>query len=157
GPAPTLYARHIKVLSFDPAWPTTGLALGSPMSMQAVSPSPAGTDLLLLPCEGDLNGAGGETPSSISGVSYEAGHSGLGAYLGPGNQVYYDRAGNLDATSGSIEFWIKPRWNGNDNQNHVLLTCGGSGGIIILKDAGNSWKVALNRFGPGGHPEVGAL
>jgi len=108
---------------------------------------PAATTLLLLRFEGNPKGESGERPRTASGVTYEAGVLGSGAYLGPGNQLLYAASGNISATSGTAEFWIKPRWNGNDGQDHHALQFGVSGGILIGKDGGNFWRVILNRFG----------
>ena len=80
------------------------------------------TDLLVLLCEGNLTGQDGETPTTQSGVSFETGISGSGAYFAPGNQVNYTDTGNIDATNGSMSFWIKPRWNGNDGASHAMLS-----------------------------------
>jgi hypothetical protein len=118
--------------------------------------APAATTLLQLRFEGNPNGESGETPTTVSGVTYEPGILGSGAYLGPGNQLRYAAASNISATSGTAEFWIKPRWNGNDGQDHYALELGVSGGILIGKDGGNFWRIILNRFGGAGGPELGA-
>jgi YVTN family beta-propeller protein len=103
------------------------------------------TDQLVLHCEGTLDGEGGETPLTESGVTYEAGISGSGAYFAPGNQVYYSDTGNIDATDGSMSFWVKPRWNGGDGVSHCMLSYGGAGGILIEKDSANNLKIVVNR------------
>ncbi len=110
--------------------------------------------LLLLHFNGNLNGAQGETPTQAQGVAYEPGIFGDGAYFGPGNQVYFASAGNLSSTEGSLEFWIKPRWNGNDGQNHVVLRYGNEGGVLFFKDGGNYWRSIFNRYGFY-NPEIG--
>ena len=118
--------------------------------------APAATTLLQLRFEGNPNGESGEMPTTASGVTYESGILGSGAYLGPGNQLRYAAADNISATSGTVEFWIKPRWNGNDGLDHYALQFGVSGGILMGKDGGNFWRIILNRFGGAGGPELGA-
>ncbi len=110
--------------------------------------------LLLLHCNGNLSGAQGETPAQAQGVAFEAGIFGNGAYFSPGNQVYFPSAGNINSTEGTLEFWIKPRWNGNDGQGYVVLRFGVGGGGYFAKDGANNWRSIFNRFGVGS-PEVG--
>jgi hypothetical protein len=110
--------------------------------------------LLLLHCNGDLNGAQGETPTQALGVTFESGIFGNGAYFAAGNQVYFPSAGNINSTQGTLEFWIKPRWNGNDGQGYVVLRFGVGGGMYFAKDGANNWRSIFNRFGVG-NPEVG--
>ncbi len=107
--------------------------------------------------DGDLTGVNGEVPTQASGVTFEDGMFGSGAYFSVGNQVFYQSADNIDSAEGTLEFWIKPRWNGNDGQNHLLLQFGGEGGILFTKDGANNLRSILNLFGAGGNPEVGAI
>jgi hypothetical protein len=53
----------------------------------------------------------------------------------------------LTLEEGTIDFWIKPSWNGNDNLNHTILSFGYSGGILIAKDGANNPRMMLNRLG----------
>jgi hypothetical protein len=110
--------------------------------------------LLLLHCNGNLKGAQDETPAQAEGVAFEPGIFGNGAYFAPGNQVYFPSAGNINSTEGTLEFWIKPRWNGNDGQGYVVLRFGVGGGMYFAKDGANNWRSIFNRFGVGS-PEVG--
>ena len=84
--------------------------------------------LLLLHFENSLTGEAGEMPISASGVSYEPGVATNGARFAPGNQVFFSAVDNILATNGTLEFWIKPRWNGNDGQGHAILSFGGASG-----------------------------
>src|SRR5437867_10022023 len=111
--------------------------------------------LLLLHFENSLTGEAGEMPISASGVSYEPGVATNGARFAPGNQVFFSAVDNILATNGTLEFWIKPRWNGNDGQGHAILSFGGAGGLLFVKDGGNYWRSIGNRYGAGGQPEVG--
>jgi len=112
--------------------------------------------LLLLHFENNLTGADGETPSQSSGVTFEAGVNGSAGYFSTTNQVFYPSANNINSTNGTLEFWIKPRWNGNDARGHFALKFASTGGMLFGKDGGNTWRSILNRFGSGGKPEVGA-
>ncbi len=111
--------------------------------------------LLLLHFNDTLDGAQGEIPVLASGVSFESGIFGEGIYLPPGNQLFFLSANNIDTVRGSLEFWIKPRWDGNDGQNHYLLRYGGAGGMLFGKDGANFWRSIFNRYASGGHPESG--
>jgi hypothetical protein len=111
--------------------------------------------LLYLAFEETLTGAQGQVPTQAVGVSYEVGVVGLGGYFAVGNQVRYAAEGNINALEGTLEFWIKPRWNGNDGQTYTILAYGGSGGMLFAKDGANNLRSIFNRFGAGGQPERG--
>ena len=77
--------------------------------------------LLLLKFENNLNGEQGETPTSATGHSFQAGIQGQGALLPNPNQINYSSVNNINALEGTIEFWMKPTWSGNDAQGHFLV------------------------------------
>jgi parallel beta-helix repeat protein len=141
--------NHLLVGLVITFWTTTVL---SPLFAQEHKPD--AYTLLLLHCNGNLKGAQGETPTQALGVTFEPGIFGNGAYFAPGNQVYFSSAGNISSTEGTLEFWIKPRWNGNDGQGYVVLRFGVGGGMYVAKDGANNWRSIFNRFGVGS-PEVG--
>jgi len=89
-------------------------------------------------------------------VSFEAGVFSSGAYFPSGNRLLYSSSGNISGAEGTLEFWFKPRWGGNDGLDHCVLRVGGAGGMLFGKDGGNFWRMILNRFGAGGNPELGA-
>jgi hypothetical protein len=128
-------------------------ATGAPVSAQEHTPD--ANTLLLLHFNNTLTGAQGEIPTQATGVTYEAGIFGNGAHFGTGNQVYYASANNILAAVGTLEFWIKPKWNGGDGQGYVVLRWAIGGGMLFFKDGGNYWRSLFNRFGDGGNPEVG--
>ena len=111
---------------------------------------------LLLKLEGSTAGASGETPTSESDVTYSPGLSGQAAVLGKPNQLFYSRSGNINPQQGTLEFWIKPSWAGNDGQGHFILKMGGAGGMLFGKDGANNWRCIFNRFSANGQPERGA-
>lgn len=111
---------------------------------------------LLLRMENALVGEQGEAPVTSTGHSFQPGIQGQGALLPNPNNLAYQANGNVQALEGTLEFWLKPTWNGNDNQDHFILRWGGGGGILIGKDGANNLKIILNRFGtfPGGERGV---
>lgn len=112
--------------------------------------------LLLLKFENSLNGEQGETPTTSTGHSYQAGIQGQGALLPNPNNLRYSSANNINATEGTVEFWMKPTWAGSDGLGHSVISWGGGGGMIIAKDGANNLRIILNRFGtfPGGERGV---
>ena len=131
-----------------------GLVVAAPgVATTGELPRDANT-LLLLHFNNNMIGADGEVPTQSVGVTFESGVFGNGAYLSTTNQVYYSVANNVHATEGTLEFWVKPRWNGDDGQTHTILRYGATGGILVEKDGGNFWKILLNRWVGGS--EVGA-
>jgi len=112
--------------------------------------------LLLLHFNDNLTGDNSEFPISNSGVSFETGIFGNAAYFEPGNQVFYSYSDNLNSLEGTLEFWIKPKWDGGDNSDHIAIVYGDGGGMVFGKDGGNYWRSIFNRYGAvGGNPEVG--
>ena len=105
--------------------------------------------------QGSPIGELGENPIVATGLSYEATGFGSSVYLGPGNELRYPTGGNIDGRQGTLRFWIKPRWSGNDGQDHYVMRVGGAGGILVGKDAANFWRIILNRFGSQEGPELG--
>jgi hypothetical protein len=117
--------------------------------------TPDATTLLLLHCNGSLTGAAGETPVASAGTSFAGGIFGQGVQLPAGCQLTYAAANNIAAPQGTLEFWLRPNWNGNDGQDHLVLTWGTWGGILTGKDGGNFWRIIVNRYGPNGSQERG--
>ncbi|MEJ7862156.1 MAG: FG-GAP-like repeat-containing protein [Pyrinomonadaceae bacterium] len=133
-------------------WWTRSFLLFSFISAYSVIPTFAqGVDqntLLFLNFENSLNGEQGETPSSAAGYNFQSGVNGQGVSLPPGNQLLYPAANNVNALEGTIEFWIKPTWNGNDNQSHVIFDWNGAtfGGMRIEKSNINRFEITMDRF-----------
>ena len=113
--------------------------------------------LLLLHCNGSLNGDGGEQPESITGVTFANGKVGGGAYFSKANEVLFSKSNNLSVTAGTLEFWIKPRWNGRDGKSHGILAIGETGGFVIGKDSADNWRLIFNRYGGNGRNLEGEL
>lgn len=118
--------------------------------------APDAHTLLLLRANGDALGVDGETPVSAGGLAYADGVAGQGLDLLPGAQLHYAAAGNIGAAAGTIEFWLKPHWNGNDGQGHVALAWGTWGGVLVVKDGADNLRLIINRWSDHGLPERGA-
>ena len=129
-------------------------ALAAPTLAQEFTPD--ASTLLLLHANGTATGAAGETPQTSVGVGYGAGIFSQAFDLPSATYLRYAAAGNLNAAAGTIEFWLKPNWNGNDNQNHIVLSWGTWGGVMVVKDAANNMRIMINRWANLGLPERGA-
>jgi hypothetical protein len=145
----------------------TGLTKGTAYSYKAYAINSQGTSYsvlgsfvadstsLQLLFENNATGVAGETPTTSSGLSYAAGVNGQGAVLGNPNQLRYLRSENIDPRQGTLEFWIKPQWAGNDGLTHSILKMGGGGGMLFGKDGANNLRCIFNRFSANSQPEVG--
>ncbi|MBA4378861.1 MAG: hypothetical protein C0395_09475 [Gemmatimonas sp.] len=111
---------------------------------------------LLLHLNSSFTGAAGETPTQATGTSYAAGVFGMGANLPSGSRLSYNASGNLAAAQGTLEFWVRPDWNGADGQDRIVLAWGTWGGLLVCKDGGDYLRIIVNRWGPGGTSERGA-
>lgn len=116
---------------------------------------------LLLKFENSLNGEQGETPTTATGTSFQSGVQGTGVLLPPSSALTYPASGNIDAREGTVEFFIKPVWNGTDppGQGNTFLAWGGAGGIYLGRDGANTFILRLNYFGtqPGGEVQVNIM
>lgn len=101
---------------------------------------------LLLRMDGNLNGVQSQSPVTATGVQYVPGLAGQGANFVAGNNVRFAAANVINATEGTLEFWIKPNWAGSNRQDNVVLAWGGAGGMLISKDGGGYWRLIANRY-----------
>ena len=98
-----------------------------------------------------------ESASTSSGISYYSnGKQGSAANFYGASNLQYNAEDNINAGQGSFEAWVRPNWNGNDGQNHAILSWGNAGGMLIVKDAAGNLRLILNKYGthPNGN-EVG--
>lgn len=79
----------------------------------------------------------------------------LGA-AGDSALLQYAAAGNLSMAAGTVEFWLKPHWDRNDGQTHVILARGTWGGLMLAKDGADNLRIMVNRWSDNGLPERGA-
>jgi hypothetical protein len=115
-------------------WSQQGYSLQGPYSSDAHA-------LLLSAFDGSFNGAQGEV-GTPNGVTFTTGRYGQAALFDNDDVLTYSTAGNLLRTQGTIEFWVKPSWIGNDNQNHAFLEVGEKweNRILIMKDGANNLR-----------------
>jgi hypothetical protein len=112
--------------------------------------------LLLLHCNNKVTGQQGEAPLTSSGIAYEKGVYNEGVFLGKNSNLSFSSKNNIYAFTGTVELWIKPKWDGNDNNTYVILDYGAAGGIYIYKDSTNNLKLVLNRLNGSGGAEMSA-
>jgi DNA-binding beta-propeller fold protein YncE len=99
--------------------------------------------LLLLHFNGNLNGASGETPLASTGISYQTGLVGQAAHTADPGYARYATSGNIVSTQGTVEFWIKPDWNGNDDatgHNFFYVGYGFNNGMLLSIDGANNLR-----------------
>jgi Concanavalin A-like lectin/glucanases superfamily/Bacterial Ig-like domain (group 2) len=99
--------------------------------------------LLNVRFNGSLASTDGEIPIQASGLSFETGIRGSGVLVNATDRLAYRSAGNFKAASGTVEFWIKPRWNGNDGTTHFFFTLGNA--LWIVKDGADNLRFFLGR------------
>ncbi len=79
----------------------------------------------------------GKLNQGISIYGNSAGTLGSTLTFQRGAQISSANYEHINTRQGTISFWIKPSWNGNDNLNHQLLS-DPNGGIQIIKNSSNS-------------------
>jgi hypothetical protein len=95
---------------------------------------------LLLHFNSSLASTDGRQPTGSSGVTFEPGVFANGAFLAGEASLSYDSS-VLTPSAGTIEFWIKPRWPGNDGQTHIMLSVPGK--LVINKDGFANFRFVL--------------
>jgi concanavalin A-like lectin/glucanase superfamily protein/FIMAH domain-containing protein/Big-like domain-containing protein len=112
-----------------------------PSEALAASTTGDSQTLLLLPFDDDLASADGESPTQASGVTFETGISGAGVLIDSQDLLAYSSAGNFEGGAGTVEFWIKPRWNGDDHTTHFFFTIGDA--LWVVKDGADNLRFIL--------------
>jgi parallel beta-helix repeat protein len=103
---------------------------------------------LVLEFENNLLGFNGEEPSfynSTYPVTYEPATFGFGGHFPDNNELRYYSEDNINDTLGTIAVWLKPDWEGNDNQSHTLFSYGESAGMFFGKSATNHLQCFINK------------
>ena len=97
--------------------------------------------LLRLDFEYTFSGEEGEVGTAL-GATFVDGHDGLGALFDHSDTLYYPTNDNLMLEQGSIEFWLKPSWPGNDQQEYVFTEVGNTwfNRLRIMKDGANNFR-----------------
>ncbi len=103
--------------------------------------------LLLLRFDGEVIGVAGEVPVELAGTSFESGVHGQGLRVDGLDRVIFGAAGELAPASGTVEFWIRPSWNGIDGQTRTFfsLETGGVTELWFEKDGADN-LVFIIRF-----------
>lgn len=72
--------------------------------------------------DGNLTASPGGEPLRVAGqVQYLDGKTGQAAEFPAGSVATYPAKGNLSKASGSISFWLRPNWDGDDGLSHGLV------------------------------------
>jgi DNA-binding beta-propeller fold protein YncE len=98
--------------------------------------------LLLVRGDGNLSGVGGETPTFAQGVTHPQGQVAQCARFDSTGYVRYPISGNLSSAEGTVEFWIRPSWNGNTNITRNFFQAGNAfnRGMLLSIDGANNLR-----------------
>jgi len=96
---------------------------------------------LVLKFDGTLEGADGERGYG-KGVLFAPGYDGQGVLFNEENSLHYYDENNIDPQQGSIEFWVKPFWDGDDGRDYVFFEIGDTwfNRFRITKDGANNFR-----------------
>ena len=99
---------------------------------------------LLLRFDGNLLGEDGESATASGGTSFVEGLVGDSVHIArPGGFVRYDKVDNIDPSEGTVEFWLRPDWDGDQDLITRLFFSAGSpfnNGMIISIDGANNLR-----------------
>lgn len=78
-------------------------------------------------------------------MTFTDGKYAQGVTIDSGDTLTYATGGNLNRAQGSIEFWIRPHWNGGDDQNYIFFEVGNDwfNRMRITKDGANNLRFIL--------------
>ncbi len=101
--------------------------------------------LLLWPGEGDARLTKGQPATHANGLAAAEGVIGRGITISAASRLHFPCAGNLDAAQGTIEFWLKPGFAGDDRKGHTLLRAGASfdRGLLLARDGAGNLRFIL--------------
>lgn len=119
------------------------LVLLAAMGGRATAQLTADADtLLLLPLDGSTAGAQGESHALAGSIAYAPGVFGQAARFTNLSVLHYATAGNITATQGTVEFWIRPSWNGNQQEHHHFFSVGQpfNNGLVFAIDSANNLR-----------------
>lgn len=123
--------RHLKLETLE----ARCLLSGTPLSNDADT-------ALLLRFNGGSQGVSGESAIAEVSVAYETGIVAQAAHTGTPGYLRYELNDNINAPAGTVEFWIKPDWNGNLNANHIFFEAGDNfnNGMLLGIDGANNLR-----------------
>jgi len=98
---------------------------------------------LLAHFDGDAGGGDKKAPEVAQGLRYEAGVVGKGVLVGSGAELRYKSKGVLDPKDGTVEFWLRPQWDGNAGKSHVFFQAGEpfNNGLLLQIDGANNIRL----------------
>ena len=96
---------------------------------------------LVLRFKDSYQGADGEEGYD-SGVTFVPGYRDSGVLIDGGDHLTYRTENNIKKDQGSIEFWLKPNWDGGDEQTYVFFETGDTwfNRFRITKDGANNFR-----------------
>ena len=110
-----------------PAMRPSALALLVPVALSAAAASRAETPLLYLPFDGNLqaavSGGAGVPKAADERMQFRPGLRG-GALLN--GDLRWNTAGCFQRDAGTIAFWLRPTWPGNDKLTRTLFSLYGT-------------------------------
>lgn len=74
-------------------------------------------------------------------AGFASGKKNAGVSVRLGNKLTYPSSGNIVANKGTIDFWVKPYWNGNDGAAHYFIDTG-----FAYSDRISVYKNSLNKL-----------
>jgi hypothetical protein len=105
-------------------------------------PYVSGTNtLLLLSFDNHYEGTQGEM-ANAAGTTFTTGKFGQAVVFNGNDRLTLTTADNLSLEQGSIEFWLRPNWNGDDEQNYVFFEVGDEwpNRLRLMKDGANNLR-----------------
>jgi hypothetical protein len=133
----------VAILSLACVISVSCIVFGTPIAKKLAerifeTPQPDGIEINF---EGSFQGAAGEQGYQ-NGVTFVSGHSGKGVLFNEEDTLHYQTDNNISPYQGSIEFWLRPTWNGGDNQSYVFFEIGNAwfNRFRIIKDGANNFR-----------------
>ncbi|MEI6327045.1 MAG: LamG-like jellyroll fold domain-containing protein, partial [Candidatus Roizmanbacteria bacterium] len=84
----------------------------------------------------------GKLGQAVSVYGNAAGTAGSTLTFNRGAQISGNNYEHINTNQGTISFWVKPSWNGNDNKGHTLFSDVG-GSFWVVKDSSNNLKFVM--------------
>ncbi len=102
--------------------------------------------------ENTLDSEEGESTTLDSGLSFEAGVSGMGALIEEGDVLQYAVQNNIDVSAGSMTLWVRPNWDPGDLLYRILVLGKDQRNFELHMDEGRSLAFSVNTFQIEGNP-----
>ncbi|MBL8799229.1 MAG: Ig-like domain-containing protein [Planctomycetia bacterium] len=95
--------------------------------------------------EGNAEDRAKQAPDLAKGLAYNPGVVGQGVTVGGGAELRYAREGILDPKAGTVEFWLRPSWDGKAGKPHVLFQAGApfDNGLLVQIDGANNLRLMV--------------